>query len=235
MSVAASTNRPPSRIRAIMMGTLVTVAAGSYLYRTRVRPALQDWGATPTEAAATLDGDDRIARPDWRRTNVVDIDAPPPDVWPWLVQMGHQRGGWYAYGRSAVRILPEHQTLHTDDLIPLGARPGFGLRVVETEQDRRLVLGWSGRPADAAASSPRVLWAYHLVPRGTHGTRLILRLIGRGPHPWAHNKPGPLSDHLAPIMQRKHLLGVKVRAERLYRIHKARWKRAGTEVTPSRT
>ena len=66
-------------------------------------------------------------------TRAVTIDAPPSAVWPWLVQMGFGRGGWYSYdvvdmkGKSAERILPEFQTLTVGDIAP--THPGGGFEV----------------------------------------------------------------------------------------------------------
>src|SRR3990172_10244978 len=67
------------------------------------------------------------------------IDAPPEAVWPWLVQMGYGRGGWYSYdavdmkGASSATILPEHQSLAVGDLVPTDPGGGFVVKVVESE------------------------------------------------------------------------------------------------------
>src|SRR4051812_44783260 len=54
------------------------------------------WGATPEEIAATMPGDELFPRAQYRSTRAITIAAAPEEVWPWLVQVGYRRGGWYA-------------------------------------------------------------------------------------------------------------------------------------------
>ena len=99
--------------------------------RRLLRTTVLTWGATPDEAARSLAGDELLAHADVVSTRAVTIDAPPADVWPWLVQMGSGRGGAYTYDwvenlfglgmRSADTIHPEWQDLGVGDLHP---RPG---------------------------------------------------------------------------------------------------------------
>jgi hypothetical protein len=99
------------------------------------RPRMLRWGATPEEAAETLPGDDENPEPTVQSTRAITIDAPPELVWPWLVQMGIRRAGFYTHdwverlifraryveGRhSATRIHPELQDLAVGDQIYLG-------------------------------------------------------------------------------------------------------------------
>jgi hypothetical protein len=76
------------------------------------------WGATPSEVADVLPGDDLFPNAQYRSTRAITIDAPPEAVWPWLVQVGSNRAGFYSddlldnLGRpSADSLLPEHQHL----------------------------------------------------------------------------------------------------------------------------
>ena len=116
------------------------------------RPRMLTWGATPEEAAETLPGDDATphARTQW--TRAITIDAPPEQVWPWLVQMGIGRAGFYTHDRvermlfgaryvegrhSATKIHPELQGLAVGDRIYLGG--GVHAPVTEVEPNRHLV------------------------------------------------------------------------------------------------
>ena len=71
----------------------------------------------PIEKTRLLPGDDLIADAKAIDTRGIDIAAAPSDVWPWLVQMGYGRAGWYSYDQldmnkpSADRIIPELQDL----------------------------------------------------------------------------------------------------------------------------
>ena len=64
---------------------------------TVVRPRQLTWGATPEEVSRQLPGDDLVQRPTFNATRAISIAAPPEAVWPWLVQVGTTRAGWYSY------------------------------------------------------------------------------------------------------------------------------------------
>lgn len=100
------------------------------------RPRMLRWGATADEASEPLPGDDRTPHPRVQCTRAVTIDAPPEQVWPWLMQMGIGRAGFYTHdwverlmfharyveGRhSATRIHPELTPLNVGDTVPMGA------------------------------------------------------------------------------------------------------------------
>jgi hypothetical protein len=125
--------------------TLLLVAGAGYAgYRLALRPWWERWGVEPAEAGAALAGDDLVLAPDRVETRGIDIAAPPEDVWPWLVQMGFGRAGWYSYDRvdmeggSAVGIRPELQHLEVGDIVP--THPGGGFEVRALEPGRSLVL-----------------------------------------------------------------------------------------------
>ncbi len=97
------------------------------------------WGVSPVEAMKSLPGDDLVPNAATSETRGITIDAPVSAVWPWLVQMGYGRGGWYSYdqidmGRpSATTILPELQQLAVGDLLPTHPGGGFEVKVLEPE------------------------------------------------------------------------------------------------------
>ncbi|HET6919361.1 MAG TPA: hypothetical protein VFI46_07835 [Jiangellaceae bacterium] len=100
------------------------------------RPRMLRWGATAEEASEPFPGDDRTPDPRVQCTRAVTIDAPAEQVWPWLMQMGIGRAGFYTHdwverlmfharyveGRhSATRIHPELRALKVGDTVPMGA------------------------------------------------------------------------------------------------------------------
>ena len=78
-----------------MAGPAVLALAG---YDRVVRPWLRSWGATGQERRATLPGD-HLVRGRYQSTHALTIGASPAEVWPWIVQLGYGRGGWYSYDR----------------------------------------------------------------------------------------------------------------------------------------
>jgi hypothetical protein len=79
------------------------------------RPWHLRWQTTSEEASQPMPDDDLIANPTLELTRAITIEAPAANVWPWLVQMGYRRAGWYSYyffdndGVHVNRILPEFQ------------------------------------------------------------------------------------------------------------------------------
>ena len=107
------------------------------------RPWYSHWGATEDEVKATLPGDDLVPDPILVSNRAITIQAPNDTIWPWLVQLGQGRGGFYSYQRlenmvgcdvhNAVRVVPELQDLKTGDLVRLGPEgmPAFDVAAIE--------------------------------------------------------------------------------------------------------
>ncbi len=190
------------------------------------------YGSTPDERVASLPGDDIVSEPDVVTNHAITIDAPPSAVWPWLVQMGWGRGGWYtapwvdrvlfpANGPSADTVIDKLQGLKVGDFVPDGpphTRTGF--TVAQLTPERALVLhSTSHLPASWRHRRLAELdwsWAFQLVPldQGSK-TRYLLRSRWTT-KPWWLTLGGWLG--IVPvdfIMSRDHLQGVRDRAERL--------------------
>jgi hypothetical protein len=126
------------------------------------------------ETSRVLPGDELVAKPKLRWQHAITIRARPADVWPWLMQMGCGRAGWYSYDAldnggvpSADRIVPELQQVQVGDIFPIRPQDEetFVVRLVEPE--RAIVIG------DAAGG---MTWAFVLEPVDEHTTRLITRI-----------------------------------------------------------
>jgi len=186
---------------------------GAVYFRLLRRPILT-WGATDEEATATLPGDELLEDADGVATRAIDVDAPPSAVWPWLAQMGPApRGGAYTYDwienllgldmHSVERVLPEFQHPQVGDTIGLGANR---MRYERVEPERVL----SSRSEDG-----NWVWTFVLEER-SDSTRLISR--NRFRLPTLASRIGMLPMEPASlVMERKMLLGIKQRAERLVR------------------
>ena len=197
-------------------GAGLAVAAAALSYPWLLRRPFLTWGATPEEAARELPGDDLLASPDIVSTRAVTIGAPPSAVWPWLVQMGSGRGGVYTYDwienlfglgmHSAGEILPQFQDMKLGDELPLGpGRPKMRVEVFEPE-----------RALSFRFEDQNWVWTFALFPADGR-TRLLSRNRIATPHASAFTRlfnllvmePGSL------VMERKMLLGIKERAQRL--------------------
>ncbi len=194
---------------------MLFVAAGALLVRGPRRSAR----ATDEERGRQLAGDELIREPIATLTHAITIDRSPRDVWPWLVQMGAGRAGWYSYDwldngrqRSATHVAEALQQIHVGSLMPAlpGETNGFTVLGIETE--RSLVLGWV-----LPSGAPMMTWAFVLDPR-SQGTRLLVRVRG-GPEYRFHGLPrwaAPLvvrPVHF--IMQRKQLVEIARRVDQL--------------------
>ena len=225
-------SKPSNTLIGILITALVALAAAFTSYFLILRPRHLRWGSTDEEVDYTLPGDELVPTPRLRATHAVTVQAPPGKVWPWLVQLGQGRGGFYSYDwvenmmgldiHTADRILPEHQKLEVGDVIPLAA-DGFGIPVAMVEPERALVLHGDTRlPGPGQAPVLRmgdyfsVSWGFYLLERPDGTTRLVERWQADW-NPAFHNnvfyrvflEPGAF------IMERKMLLGIKERAETL--------------------
>ena len=199
-----------------------TVLAGSALYA--ARRFYRNWGTTKEECETPLPGDELVGQPAVQTTEGVWIDAPADAVWPWLVQMGQDRGGLYSYEgvenliglsyRNADRIHPEWQQLSVGDAIRvvprgwMGLRDGLVLPVVQIVPGQSIVLRVQppAVPWDA-------VWSFHVMPRWEDRCRLLVRTRSRMRAPGqvlGAEAAGPVMA----LMTRGMLLGIKRRAER---------------------
>lgn len=188
--------------------------------------------ASAEECGESLPGDALIPEPAVVETRATTVAAPPPAVWPWLMQMGAGRAGWYSYDRPGVgiwRLIPQFEDLAVGSVLPV--LPHVAFRVAQLEHDRALVLSLEpsgiqpgppvGRPSgpggmrDLAAS-----WTFALRPLPDGSTRLIERVrIGAPGDRLGPRLVSRLTAFGVVLAQRKQLLGIKARAERMWRGH----------------
>jgi proline iminopeptidase len=174
-------------VTARRLGALAGLATAFYL--AAVRPRLLRWGATDAEVEQPYPGAELI--PGGRRgaTMAATIDAPPSLVWPWLVQMGCDRAGWYSWDHldnggvpSARQIRPEWQQLAVGDRLTSKPDGSAWFEVAALEPERflalRAPLDLRGRPFDSAGPRPPrftdSVWSFLLRPLPDGATRLIV-------------------------------------------------------------
>lgn len=207
--------------------TISGAALGAYILL--FRPWQHRWGATDEEIKLTLPGDELVSLPDVVLTRAITIQAKPAEIWPWLVQIGQGRGGYYSYDRfenlvglkmkNAGAINPEWQHTNVGDIIP--AEPGGkGFKVLVVEPEHALVIGSVETNDEGVFEGfkqmfPAFTWAFVLDEIDSEHTRLISRLRGQVQplQTPAARLAGYFFEPVEFLMTRKMLLGIKQRAE----------------------
>jgi hypothetical protein len=186
----------------------------------------RSWGATDEEVVMELPGDELTAGAVEQSTRAVTVDATPHDVWPWVVQLGADRGGFYSYDwlenlfgleiHSADAIVPEWQRLDVGDMVYSDNERKSGWIIVKVVPDEALVMKQADMKLGRAMNRNEGLgfefqWTFALRPLPTGGTRLLVRervAYGRRLTRWLMSPVGLVSF----VMTRKMLLGIAQRA-----------------------
>ena len=144
--------------RLFMFGAAVA-SAGAAIGYVKARAAFRTWGIDPEEADRALPGDELVPEAEAIDTRGIEIGAPPEVVWPWLVQMGYGRAGWYSYDEldmdhpSAERLIHELQHVKVGDVFP--THPGGGFEVKVVKAAKALVLYADRELVEAQAKAAR--------------------------------------------------------------------------------
>jgi len=207
-----------------MLRTLL-LTAGAGVAGLQVLHARRNWGATAGEAGAPLPGDELVPEPAEQMTLAVTVDAPAEEIWAWLVQIGHGRGGMYSYDwlenligldiHTTEEIREEWQQLAPGDrivVVPEGYGPmpaGYAFTVARVHSPRALVLRqappehpWNG------------VWSFHIVPAGENRCRLLARSRTEAPSGLGLRIATRVGEPVTLVMTRRMLHGIKRQAER---------------------
>ncbi len=206
----------PSRSVAIRLLAVMALPGLLYaIYLLAIRPAALRWGATAEEVARSMPGDDLVPSSSLCATRAITIHGRSEDIWPWLVQIGYGRAGFYGYDlienlgsstgiRSSGSILPELQHPNTGDVLPISAVASLVFGSIQP--GRYLVWRGAATPIDSS-----FVWA--LYPIDASHTRLISRIRLR--YHWRNRGLAldlftEFADHVAVP---KIMLGLKGRVE----------------------
>ena len=179
--------KPSSRASAAAAALGLATSAYSFV----VRPKLLTWGAEPRDLDREWPGDALTPVPHSVATRAIEIDAPPAAVWPWILQVGQDRGGFYSYTwienlfgaqiANSEALLPDYEKRKVGDTVWLAARKAYGGRarmlVAQLQAPRAMVLVYPN-DAEAFIGEGRArygTWAFILDPIGENRTRLVMR------------------------------------------------------------
>jgi hypothetical protein len=218
-----SLDRPLVRVGALVacLGGLLAVYFGI------ARPWFRRWGATDAEVRMSLPGDEIVPAARSRETRAITIAAPAEQVWPWLTQIGQDRGGFYSYKRledlfgcempDVRALVPHMQRWKVGDklwMYPPGKAGGIGFAVLETYVPGR-AMAFATRQMGAPATRPADgSWAFIVNPIDARSSRLLFRGRAVGdlrPMVAAFNVAVFEPVHFA--MERRTMEGIKAIAE----------------------
>lgn len=195
------------------------------IYFVALQPWFSRWGATDLEVFARIPGDLLVPDPSMESTRAITIDATAGEIWPWLIQIGKKRGGFYSYDwlenlfgceiRSVSEIHSEWQDLARGDTVHLGPEGYPFYLVAEVEPERLLVLVAGMNFTDQATVST---WVFFLRPLQDDQTRLIVRNRTKyEPEVGNFLLWRCITEPASFIMEQKMLRGIRKRAEQYAR------------------
>jgi hypothetical protein len=187
----------------IIISAFLLLLASTLFYFLVYRPWSLNWGSTDEEINRQMPGDGILEQPTFIATRAISIEASPEEIWPWIIQIGYKRAGFYSYDRldndgihSSDYILPEYQGLQVGDLIPM--TKDINARVTELEPHRSMVMDFQ----------PWV-WAWGLYETEPGHTRLVTRVYYRS----ERTLTNIMVDAFEIFMMRKCLIGIQQRVE----------------------
>ncbi len=164
-------------MKRFLLAILTITSAFVVVYFSLIRRRLLTWGATSEESKEFLPGDDVVQNPHFLATRAITINAPPSEVWKWIIQIGSARAGWYSLDwidnagvPSSTRILPEFQNIAADNFIPFTPDQKNGMWVKDY-QEFAYILWWDKKG--------KAIWLWYLKDVDGGKTRLMTRLKTR--------------------------------------------------------
>ena len=215
--VFRSASKRRSRKPVAAFSVLAVSAASAVLLRMRYL----HWGASTAERTEVLAGDELLPDADQIATRAITINAAAEAIWPWLVQLGQGRGGFYSY-TWLENLVPKEDIHNADRIVPawqqisVGAEvrlhPEVKLRVAIAQPAAALVLV-GAVPMGKTAPPYKFSWAFVLLPLPDGTTRLVVRERYHYTHRWAALIVQP-AQLVSSLMSPKMLHGIKTRVER---------------------
>ena len=224
-AISLPTTTTPVRPRRFwwwLLGLLIAAVLGILANLFLFWPWMSTWGATREERQSALPGDDLVPNANIQTTKGLTIEAAPEDIYPWLLQLGVDRGGMYSYDwlenlfglnvHTVDAIVPEYQNVQVGDFWRFTPKdyvlnPGPGLFVKELRPNAAVLLcfGMENKPDDTCIDT----WQFVLEPQADGTTRLLLR----SRMAMEQEMPVKLTYFIQFIMERKMLLEIRERAE----------------------
>jgi hypothetical protein len=217
--MAKTLRRTPSSKLGMLLDAVT--AAPIWAVSPALRPWHMRWGASQAEIAAPMPGDEVVPRAQFNATRAINIEVPPEQVWPWIVQLGYGRAGFYTYDLldnagvpSADRIIEDHQELKVGDRVPMFHETrGLSIAYTVDSLTANESMLWVHHPHEG--ERPDSTWSWQLTALPDGGTRLITRM--KQDYRWENPRLAAFNLVLMEFgdfaMERRMLNGIKLRAE----------------------
>jgi len=173
------------------------------------------WGATEAEVQRVLPGDELIPRTPADATHAATIDAPPEEAWPWIAQMGDERGGFYSYTFIENLLSGKDLYHNANTILPQlqNPQPGEGM-VMDSLKVHSLEPGkWLLAAQTSKTGNYDWVWLWHVEPAGSNRTRLLVRMAMRLSLGTSNPAVTTLTDLGSFVMGRRMIQGLTLRAE----------------------
>ena len=220
-----------NKFRKILLTAAVALAIWTLVYFAGLRSWHQRWGTTETELASAMPGDDLLPNAAGQVTHAMTIHAAPEDVWPWIMQIGQDRSGFYSYSwlenligcemPKIEKIVPQWPARIDGETVWFATPKHYSgqakmvAALVEPQRAFAMVMPADWQQIQAGGHAQQVLWSFTLLPIGLRETRLIARLRSGPPKTIRERLAGLLFWEPAHfVMERKMLLTIKGLAER---------------------
>jgi hypothetical protein len=213
------------------LALLAFLVVAGLAYHLGLRNWCLHWGTTPAEAHATLPGDDLFPAYAGEATHAITIHASPQQVWPWLMQIGQDRSGFYSYSflENAVgcdmpkveRLVPDWKPRTVGETVWFATPRRFrgqGRMIAAVIQPQRSFVmvtanDWANLQAGKRAQES--FWSFTLEPLGDGQTRLIARVRGGTPPTLTSRAVGRLFwEPLHFVMEQRMLRTIRDLSER---------------------
>lgn len=198
-----------------LLGGLILILALLAIIFPLLPPWFHSWGATEAEVARHYPGDDLLAAPQISWTHALTVDAPPDQVWPWIAQLGDERGAFYSYTFIENLIAGEKLYINADRILPEYQDPQPGDRLIDVMFVVREVEPgqWLLGEATEELGGVGWTWLWWVEPHGANQTRFIVRGHIQPPEGMGNPALTWLIDAGSFVMGRRMMEGLALRAE----------------------
>jgi hypothetical protein len=210
---------------------LAVFAAVGVTYHFALRGWCLRWGTTPAEVHATLPGDGLFPVYAGEATHAITIQASSQRVWPWLMQIGQDRSGFYSYTflenlvgcdmPKVERLMPDWKTRAVGETVWFATPRRFDGKgrmiaaIVLPQRSFVMVSANDWERLQAGKTAQESSWSFTLEPLGDGQSRLIARVRGGKPPTLLSRAVGRLFwEPMHFVMEQKMLRTIRDLSER---------------------